>query len=85
MNQEGKTELQLRVEKAREEYLKRTEGLYLQLFDIRQKQTIKYLFNHLNNTLEPIVFESNEEKLVLSKIDTILNEIYKKYNLNQPS
>lgn len=69
------------IMKAREEYLKRTEPLYKELFEVRNKQTIRYLFNHLNNTLEPIVFESNEEKLILSKIDDIFNQITKEFNL----
>lgn len=70
-----------RFEQAREEYFKRTNSLYLQLFDIRQSQNIKFLFNHLNNTLEPIVFESNEEKLVLREIDNIFNQITKEFDL----
>ena len=74
-------DIKKRVLLAREEYLKRTQGLYLQLFEIRSKQNIKYLFNHLNKTLEPIVFESNEEKLVLSQIDDIFNQVTKEFNL----
>jgi len=70
-----------RFKEAKVEYTKRTHSLYLKLFDIRQKQTVKYLFNFLNNTLEPIVFESNEEKLVLSQIDDIFNQITKEFNL----
>jgi len=70
-----------RIKKAREEYLERTRPWFLELMNIRQKQSIKYLFNHLNNTLEPIVFESNEEKLVLRQIDDIFNQISKEFNL----
>lgn len=73
--------LQERIKQAREEYLRRTQPWFLQLMEIRQKQNIKYLFNHLNNTLEPIVFESNEEKLVLWEIDRIFHQISKEYNL----
>lgn len=73
--------LQERIKKAKEEYLERTKPWFLELMDIRQKQNIKYLFNQLNNTLEPIVFESNEEKLILSEIDKIFNQINKEFNL----
>lgn len=75
------TQIKQKIKEAREEYLSRTQSLYLELFHIRQKQNMKYLFNHLNNTLEPIVFESNEEKLVLSKIDEVFNEVSRKFNL----
>lgn len=69
------------IQKAREVYLERTRPLYLRLFEVRNVQTVKYLFNHLNMTLEPIVFESNEEKLILSQIDDIYNQTIKEFNL----
>ncbi len=75
------TSIKERIKKAKEEYLERTRPWFLKLMDIRQKQNIKYLFNHLNNTLEPIVFESNEEKLVLWEIDKIFNQINKEFKL----
>lgn len=73
--------IEKQLRRAKEEYLKRTQPWFLKLMDIRQKQNIKYLFNQLNNTLEPIVFESNEEKLILSEIDKIFNQINKEFNL----
>lgn len=74
-------DIKKRVKEAKEEYLKLTQPLFLKLSDIREKQNVKYLFNHSDNTLEPIVFETNEEKLILSQIDIIFDQINKKFKL----
>lgn len=72
---------QIRAKQARVEYLKRTQSLFIQLAEIRMNQTIKYLYNHLNNTLERIIHETEEEKIILKQIDEIFDQITKEFNL----
>lgn len=74
-------DIQIRVKQARVEYLKRTQSLFMQLSVIRMNQTIKYLYNHLNNTLERLVHETDEEKIILKQIDEIFDQITKEFNL----
>lgn len=70
-----------RAKQAKVEYLKRTQGLFMQLSVVRMNQTIKYLYNHLNNTLERIIHETKEEKMILKQIDEIFSQITKEFNL----
>lgn len=55
------------VKEARDEYLEKTKPLFTKLATLRMEQTIKYLYNPLNNTLSPIKHETKEESIILKK------------------